>query len=239
MKEVSILEIKNLYMKYKKKDENFVLNDLNFEIKKGEFHAFIGENGAGKSTTIRIISGLNNDYEGNVLINGLDVKENVKARENFMYIPDKTQFPSKFSVFDFLYNTALLKRNDKEKIKIEIKDLLSKFEIEETSKRNVNKLSSGQLKKVSLIQAILMKSEFIVLDEPAAFLDPSSRILLFKELKRLNEENNTTILISSHILDEIKNYINAVTFIKKGQIKWSGKINGSELIKKYSEVILN
>ncbi len=234
----NILEIKNLYMKYKKKDKNFILKDLNFNINKGDFHAFIGENGAGKSTTIKIISGLNNDYEGDVVINQLNVKKDVKARENFLYIPDKNTFPNNISVFNFLYNVALLKRNDKEKIKLEINELLHKFQIEEVAKRNPNKLSSGQSKKISLIQAIIMKADFIVLDEPAAFLDPSSRMMLFNELKRMNNENGTTIFISSHILDEIKNYINAVTFIKKGEIMWSGKIEGNELISKYNEVIL-
>ncbi len=61
------LEVKNVYMKYNKKDKHFALNDLNFKIEKGDFHAFIGENGAGKSTTIKIISGLNNDYQGDFL----------------------------------------------------------------------------------------------------------------------------------------------------------------------------
>ncbi len=63
-------------------------------------------------------------------------------------------------------------------------------------------------------------------------------MILYKELLKMNKENKTTIFISSHILDEIKNYINSVTFIKKGQIKWSGKIEGKDLIKKYKNIIL-
>ena len=82
------LVIENLYMKYNSKDKQFVLENLNFKIKKGDFHAFIGENGAGKSTTIKIISGLNNEYDGNVYINNLNVKDDVKARESFSYILD-------------------------------------------------------------------------------------------------------------------------------------------------------
>lgn len=233
-----ILKIENLYMKYKKKDKNYVLEDLNFSIKKGSFHAFIGENGAGKSTTIKIIAGLNNDYDGNVIINGLNIRDEVSARKNFLYVPDKTFFPTKISVFDYLYNITIMTRNDKEKIKIEIMNLLKKFEIIDIIDKNPNKLSSGQIKKISLIQAILTNVKFLVLDEPAAFLDPSTRMMLFKELKRINEENETTIFISSHILDEIKNYINSVTFIKKGKIKWTGEIKGKDLIKKYREIIL-
>ncbi|MBD5423088.1 MAG: ABC transporter ATP-binding protein [Mycoplasma sp.] len=236
--EDNILEIKNLYMKYKKSDKHFTLNDLNFNVKKGDFHAFIGENGAGKSSTIKIISGLNNDFEGDVLINGLNTRENFNSRNGFFYIPDKNFFPSYQSVFDYLYNVAVLTRNDKEKIKIEINDLAKKFDIEEIIERNPNKLSSGQAKKVLLIQAILTKVNFLILDEPTTFLDSTTRIILLNELKRMNQENNTTIFISTHILDEIKNYINSVTFIKKGNVKWSGKIKGEDLIKRYHEVIL-
>ena len=92
--EINTLEVKNVYMKYKKKDKHFALNDVNFKIEKGDFHAFIGENGAGKSTAIKIISGLNNDYQGDVFINGLNIRDNINARTGFLYIPDKNFFPS-------------------------------------------------------------------------------------------------------------------------------------------------
>ena len=166
------LVIENLYMKYNSKDKQFVLENLNFKIKKGDFHAFIGENGAGKSTTIKIISGLNNEYDGNVIMNGLNTKENVLARKKFSYIPDKVVFPNGINTWNYLYNVALLTRDDKEALKVELNDLIEKFEITEVVKRNPNKLSSGQIKKILLIQSILEKSDFIVLDEPAAFLDP-------------------------------------------------------------------
>lgn len=236
--EINTLEVKNVYMKYKKKDKHFALNDVNFKIEKGDFHAFIGENGAGKSTAIKIISGLNNDYQGDVFINGLNIRDNINARTGFLYIPDKNFFPSYLNVVDYLFNITSLTRNDHEKIKLEIDELLKKFEIEEVAQKNPNKLSSGQAKKVLLIQAILTKVNFLILDEPTVFLDVSTRMSLYKELLRMNKENNTTIFISSHILDEIKNYINSVTFIKKGQIKWSGKIEGKDLIKKYKDIIL-
>jgi ABC-2 type transport system ATP-binding protein len=90
--------------------------------------------------------------------------------------------------------------------------------LENEIKRNPNKLSSGQVKKILLIRAALEKSEIIILDEPAAFLDPTSRLQFFELLKELNNQG-VTIFISSHILDEIKKYIDSVTFIKQGEIK--------------------
>lgn len=231
------LKVENVYMKYNKKDLSYALEDVSFEVKKGDFHAFIGENGAGKSTTIKIISGLNNDYDGNVFINNKNIKKDISGREYFCYIPDKIVFPTNVSAFDYLYTIALLVRNDKEKLKIEINNLFQKFEIEECKKRNPNKLSSGQIKKILLIQAIIEKAEIIILDEPAAFLDPTARMFLFETLKEMND-NGVTIIISSHILDEIKKYINSATFIKKGKIQWSGQVKNDELIKKYKKYIL-
>ncbi len=233
-----IISSSNIYMKYKNKDKEFTLKNVSFNVSKGEFHAFIGENGAGKSTTIKIMAGLNNDFDGNLLINGLNVKTDVKARSKLCYIPDKTSFPLNISSYDFLYQLALLVRDDKEQIKIELDEWIKKLSLESEIKRNPNKLSSGQVKKILLIRAALEKSEIIILDEPAAFLDPTSRLQFFELLKELNNQG-VTIFISSHILDEIKKYIDSVTFIKQGEIKWSGKIEGKDLIKKYKEIIID
>jgi ABC-2 type transport system ATP-binding protein len=142
------------------------------------------------------------------------------------------------SSYDFLYQLALLVRDDKEQIKIELDEWIKKLSLESEIKRNPNKLSSGQVKKILLIRAALEKSEIIILDEPAAFLDPTSRLQFFELLKELNNQG-VTIFISSHILDEIKKYIDSVTFIKQGEIKWSGKIEGKDLIKKYKEIIID
>ena len=235
---LEIISSSNIYMKYKNKDKEFTLKNVSFNVSKGEFHAFIGENGAGKSTTIKIMAGLNNDFDGNLLINGLNVKTDVKARAKLCYIPDKTSFPLNISSYDFLYQLALLVRDDKEQIKIELDEWIKKLSLENEIKRNPNKLSSGQVKKILLIRAALEKSEIIILDEPAAFLDPTSRLQFFELLKELNNQG-VTIFISSHILDEIKKYIDSVTFIKQGEIKWSGKIEGKDLIKKYKEIIID
>lgn len=233
-----VIRTANIYMKYKKSDKFYSLKNINLEVRKGEFHAFIGENGAGKSTTIRILTGLNNDFEGDLFINELNAKKDKTARNKLCYIPDKTTFPTGISAYDFVYNLALLERNDKEQLRIELEEWIDKLDLREHMSKNPNKLSSGQAKKILLMRAALEKSNTIILDEPVAFLDPTSRLQFFELLKLLNK-SGITIFMSSHILDEIKNYIDSVTFIKKGEIKWSGKIKGEELIDKYKEVILN
>lgn len=228
----------NIYMKYKKSDKSYSLRNVNIEVEHGQFHAFIGENGAGKSTTIKILTGLNSDFEGDLYINDLDVRKDPRARNKVCYIPDKTTFPTGISAYDLVYNLALLERNDKEQLRLELEDWIERLGLGEHMHKNPNKLSSGQAKKILLMRAALERSNIIILDEPVAFLDPTSRLQFFELLKSMNNEG-ITVFMSSHILDEIKYYIDSVTFIKKGEIKWSGKIKGDELIKKYREVILN
>lgn len=225
-------------MKYKRKDKNYSLKNINFQVLKGQFHAFIGENGAGKSTTIKILTGLNNDFEGDLFINNLDIRKNPKARVKLCYVSDKTTFPSGVSSYDFVYNLVLLERNDKEKIKIELEEWIDKLDLRDHMAKSPNKLSAGQSKKILLMRAAMEKSDIIILDEPTNFLDPTSRIQFFDLLKELNK-SGVTIFLSTHILDEVKNYVDSATFIKKGEIKWSGKIKGEDLINKYKEVILN
>ncbi|MGL5521795.1 MAG: ABC transporter ATP-binding protein [Metamycoplasmataceae bacterium] len=232
------ISMSNIYMKYKHKDKSYSLKDINFDVFKGQFHAFIGENGAGKSTTIKILTGLNNDYEGNLFINDMDARKDNKARSKLCYISDKTVFPSGVSSYDFVYNLVLMERNDKEKIKIELEEWIDKLELRDHMGKSPNKLSAGQAKKILLMRAAMERSDIIILDEPTNFLDPTSRIQFFDLLKELNK-SGVTIFLSTHILDEVKLYIDSVTFIKKGEIKWSGTLKGEELITKYKEVILN
>ena len=118
--EINTLEVKNVYMKYKKKDKHFALNDVNFKIEKGDFHAFIGENGAGKSTTIKIISGLNNDYQGDVFIM---MSKNRRLVRMFMY--DKVGsmlFEKKFHTgYQFM---KVVRTGDEEVYRINWKDVV-------------------------------------------------------------------------------------------------------------------
>lgn len=227
----NILKLNNIYYKYNKKTE--CISDLSFEIKRGTFHAFIGENGAGKSTTIKMIVGLINDYEGDIMINDENVKEN-NVRNIISYIPDKAIFPHNMNVQQYLIQCGLLKRGNKSQIIKEIQEWSENLDITNLLKNNANHLSAGQKKKILLMRAIIEQSELIILDEPGANLDPTTREILFKTLLFLVKKG-ITIFISTHILDEIKNYANHATFIKSGKLIWSGKVSGEQIKKIYKE----
>ncbi|VEU61018.1 ABC transporter ATP-binding protein [Mycoplasmopsis bovigenitalium] len=221
IKAKNILKIANLQKIFRKTNRG--VKNVNFEIPEGNFHAFIGENGAGKTTTIKTIIGAYVDYQGDIFINDINIK-NAEARSIIGYVPEVAIFPRELSVFDYLYNFSILSGIDKNIAKERIDSFLKLFAIDELKNEKPYTFSSGQKKKILLIQALLHNPKLLILDEPAANLDPTARYELFTLLKKLNNEK-ITILISSHVLAEIDKYVNSVTLIHKGEILYSGAKN--------------
>lgn len=192
--------------------------------------------GAGKSTIIRMLIGLNNGYQGNIFINGVNsfVKN---SRKEMFFIPDRPIFPNEFSTFEYLFNLSDpdIKKN-KELLTKKILDYLQEFDILETKDKNPNQLSSGQKQKVLVISTLINKPKIIILDEPTSNLDSITRIQFLDKLKELCVNEEVTIFISTHILDEIKKYATAATFLDKGIIKWYGKVKENELLKIHNQI---
>nr|WP_318032696.1 AAA family ATPase [Mycoplasmopsis bovis] len=135
----------------------------------------------------------------------------------------------------FLFYLIYLKKQADTKIK----QFLKLFNIEDLINDKPYNFSSGQKKKVLLIQALLHDPKLLILDEPAANLDPTARYELFSLLKNLNENEGITILISSHVLSEIDKYVNSVTLIHNGHIVYSGSKKGHLETLFYEKVINN
>lgn len=210
------IELKNISFKYTKKGPIF-LNNVSFFVDHGSFHVFIGENGAGKTTAIKVMNNLVLDYSGEVLVNGINLKDNKTFAPYVSYFPDITRFPNNLSIFEYLLNSSLIFRKDTESLKKDIDDYLTNFGMNEFRDRNPKNLSLGQKKKVLLIKALLEKSSILILDEPVANLDPTTRLQFFQELRK-QQQQGATVFISTHVISEIKDYVDAATFIKKGKI---------------------
>ncbi|MCP4336650.1 MAG: ABC transporter ATP-binding protein [Mycoplasma sp.] len=230
-KNETILKVVNINNYFGKKQ---FLKNVNFSIGSGEFHAFIGENGAGKTTTMCFISGILNDYVGEIDFKNKPINE--IENKSILFVPERVSFPNHLTAFQFV-NTFTSIFLGKKVNKADIDNLFKEFDISDIKDTKANKLSSGQKKKVSLIRVILSKPELLIIDEPAANLDPTSRLKLFESLKKLNNEG-TTIFISSHIIAELEKYVDSATFIKKGGVVWTGKINKNELGKKFEDIII-
>jgi len=225
-----ILFVENLYKKYPRK-KSPAINQISFNVYPGQFHAFIGANGAGKTTSIKSIIGAYARWTGTVLINGLK-NTSVKAKKQLGYIPENARFPAKTSCYSYLVWMARLSGYKKKDARAFAIDKLKELNLLNLKNKSPNSFSSGQKKKVLLAQALINNPSFLVMDEPAANLDPKARIELFETLGKLQKQGKA-ILISSHVLAELDKYANAATILDGGKIVFSGTTK--ELYEKYAD----
>lgn len=232
------ISIQNLSMIFKNALGQYkvAVDDVSFEVKKGQFHGFIGDNGAGKTTTIRSILGFYPNHIGNIYLNGFNA-ESKKAKNTIGYIPEIAIFPRKLTVREYLIHFALMSNMKKAKAIKRVDDLLKhyRFDSKEMNKSAVY-MSSGQKKTVLLMQALLNDPDILIMDEPAANLDPTARLNFFEAIKELNEQGKT-IFISSHILLELERYIDSYTVLQDGKLIDTGLTKDKIKIGKFNYII--
>ena len=223
------INIKNLNKKYK----NFnAVNNLNFEIKKGSIIGLLGPNGCGKTTTLGMILGLIKPTSGAVNINGKNIEneENrIKILEKINFISPYIELPKKLTVHENLivYGKMYSVKNLENKINSLITDL----NLQNFKDRKTGELSSGQKNRVSLAKSLINDPEILLLDEPTASLDPDTGDYIRGYIQRFAEENNTTILLASHNMAEVKRLCSEIMMMKNGEIIDQGSCEN--LIKKH------
>ncbi|TCG11561.1 ABC transporter ATP-binding protein [Mycoplasma todarodis] len=215
------LEVKKFTKKYKGAKKAAV-SGASFNVYPGEFHGFIGANGSGKTTTIKSLIGAYAKFQGDIKIFGLDhLSEEAKSKVG--YIPEAAKFPKGYSTYKYIVYMSYLSGLSMRESKDFANNVLKEIGLEKLKNRNPNTFSSGQKKKVLLAQALVHNPEIIIMDEPAANLDPKARIDFFDTLKKL-QEKGVAILISSHILTELDKYVNSLTIIDGGKVVFTGKL---------------
>lgn len=209
---MKILECKNLYKNFGNRQ---ILNNVSFEIDEGDILAFIGPNGSGKTTTIKLILGLQNITSGKVIINGYDNKKDfVKAIERVGAIvesPDTYMYLSGWQNLKLVANSYQNISDDK------IKEVVKLVGLENRIKDKVSKYSLGMRQRLGIARALLNDPNVLILDEPTNGLDPEGIKDLRELLKKL-AENKMGILISSHNLAELESFCNKVLIIDKGSV---------------------
>jgi ABC-2 type transport system ATP-binding protein len=216
------IEVLNLKRSF---ENTQAVRGVSFSFEAGQIVGFVGPNGAGKTTTMRIISTLDEPTEGDVRIDGVSVvEEPEKARKLVGYVPDALPAHRDISVHDYLdffaraYGIKEPKRTETLESVEAFTNLLGIRE------KTLNALSKGMKQRVSLARALLHDPMVLVMDEPAAGLDPRARIEL-RELLRVLSGQGKAILISSHILTELSEMCNAAVIIEQGQVLMSGPIS--------------
>lgn len=220
---MSLIEIKNLYYKYDKDVKSpYALKDINLCIDRGDFIAIIGNTGSGKSTLIKHINALIKPTEGEVLFDGVNIySKDYNLKELRKKIGMVFQYPD-YQLFaeTVLEDVAFAATNygyDKNKSEEMAIDILKFMEIEDLKDRSPFMLSGGEKRKVAFSGSVVLDPEVIILDEPEAGLDPSSRVKFFNHLKTLNEKGKTIIFVT-HNLDDVVEYADKVVVLHEGEL---------------------
>ena len=208
-----MVEIKNLTKKY---GNQLAVDNISFTVKKGEILGFLGPNGAGKSTTMNILTGYLSATSGEVKIDGFDILDNpVEAKKKIGYLPEQPPLYMDMTVreyLDFVYDL----KNVKEDREQHISKICETVKIVDVQNRMISNLSKGYKQRVGLAQAMVGNPEVLILDEPTVGLDPKQIIEIRSVIKQLGREH--TVILSSHILQEVNAICERVIIINKGRL---------------------
>lgn len=217
---MKILEIKNFSKQYKGGKK--AVDNISLTVENGDLFAFIGHNGAGKSTTIRSCVGILDFEEGDILIDGISIKSDpVKCKSKFAYIPDNPDLYEHLTgigYLNFIADIFDVPVNQREE---DIKRYGGEFEILDNLGNLVSSYSHGMKQKLAIIGAFIHHPKLMILDEPFVGLDPKAAIVLKKSMKELCS-NGGAVFFSTHVLDTAEKLCNKVCMIDGGKIVISG-----------------
>ena len=217
----NIIEVRNLKYKYDSESENYTLNDVSFQVKKGEWLSIVGHNGSGKSTTVRLIDGLLEAESGDIIISGDKLTaENVweKRRQIGMVFqnPDN-QFVGATVEDDVAFgleNQGL----DYDLMVERVQQALELVGMQDFKEREPARLSGGQKQRVAVAGVVALRPDIIILDEATSMLDPEGRLDLIQTVKKIKDKNQLTVISITHDLDEIA-LSDRVLVMKEGQVE--------------------
>lgn len=202
------------------------LRDTSFAVTKGTITGFVGRNGAGKTTTLKIVSTLMQADDGTCQVLGYDVRRDPYAiRSRIGFLPDTFDLPSTITLREYLGIFAELYAIPAGDRARRVDAALQLTRTEELSERRLQALSRGEVQRVGLARALIHNPDILILDEPAAGLDPHARVEL-KELLRLLRERGKTVFLSSHVLADLEEICDDLVVIRRGTVIFSGDIAG-------------
>lgn len=194
-----IIEIRNLKKFF---GDTKAVDDITFSVEEGELFAFLGLNGAGKSTTINILVGMLKRDSGDCFVNNFSVDEISKILPSIGIVFQTSVLDKKLSVYDNLRYRAMLYGMDKKEFENNLKYFTDKLDLGQILKKQLDKLSGGQKRKVDIVRALLHKPNILILDEPTTGLDPKTRKLVWDTINELRKTTNLTVLLTTHYMEE-------------------------------------
>lgn len=210
----SIATIKGLSHKYSKQ---WAIKDINFEVTEKGILGLLGSNGAGKSTTMNILCGVINQTEGEVYIDGINIrKQPVEAKRLIGFLPQKAPLHMELTVDEYLTYCAHMRDIPKDKVAEALEVAKKKCGISHFSNRLLSNLSGGYQQRVGIAQAIIHNPKLVVLDEPTNGLDPNQILEVRKLIKEIGEERS--VILSTHILSEVQATCDRIIMIEHGEV---------------------
>lgn len=215
----NVIEIENLHKSFK---DVHAVNGLSFSVKEGQLFAFLGVNGAGKSTTISIICGQLAKDEGKVIINGCSTDGNMDEAKNSLGVVFQNSVLDKnLTVYDNLKYRASLYGICGKAFKDRLNELSLLLDLKPILKRTLGKLSGGQKRRVDVARALLHRPKILILDEPTTGLDPQTRKNIWEVVTKLRKECGVTVLLTTHYMEEAAD-ADYVVIIDAGKIVAEG-----------------
>lgn len=216
--EKSIVSVKNLSHRY---SVQWAVKDVSFEINEKGVTGLLGSNGAGKSTTMNIICGVLNQTQGDVFINGVNLRENpVEAKKNIGFLPQQPPLYTDLTVGEYLSHAAFLRLVEPDKVDEAVDLALEKCSITHFRDRLIKNLSGGYQQRVGIAQAIVHNPQFVVLDEPTNGLDPNQIVDIRNLIRDIAKHH--AVLLSTHILSEVQAICDNIYMIESGKLVFSG-----------------
>jgi len=225
-----MIEVQHLSKKF---GDLLAVNDLNFKVEEGKIWGLLGPNAAGKTTTMRILTGYLPATNGNASVAGFDIFEHPNDAKKIMgYLPENVPLYPDMTVSSYLDFVADIKQVPSGQKRGAVQKAIKTSGLESVQKRLIKNISRGFRQRVGLAQALVHNPEILILDEPTIALDPAQRIEILELIKSLKGEK--TILLSTHLLTDVKLICDGMMIMDKGNLKENGTIAG--LTEKYRKL---
>ncbi len=216
-------------------DGTVALSNLNFCVKRGEFIGILGSNGSGKTTLLKVIDGLEKEYVGMVLLEGVEIRKltpkQIYGKMGLVFQNPEDQLFGSTVFEDVAFGPTNMGLAHNE-IRVRVSRALADLEIDEVAEKPIHNLSFGQKKRVCMAGLLAMGHEILLLDEPTAGLDPMAEHKMMRILYSLNKDKGVTILLATHNVDLVPTFLDRLFILSKGKMMRSGVpediLNGSE-----------
>lgn len=217
---MNAVELKNITKRF---DDKLAVDNVSLNIEKGELYGLIGPNGAGKTTLISMICGLTSIDSGEIKVSGYPVvKQSLEAKKKIGLVPQDIALYESLSAIDNLQFWGRMYGLKGKLLKERMDEILETTELKDRAKEKVSHYSGGMKRRLNIACAVMHHPEIIIMDEPTVGIDPQSRNHILEFTRKLNRENGSTVIYTSHYMEEVEQLCTKVAIIDNGKIITSG-----------------